>query len=136
MEYLRDAEKLCSFEHRAAIKAEAFPVVGVVAFAGAVEALAIEEVGAVDEVVLDAVADAAVDNTDEAVVVLEWNGDGLDCILPLALNVGADSGVEREIDGDLVAQLDQLRRECSHYVGEAACFGEGNTLRGGKDYMH
>ena len=100
------------------------------------EALAIEEIGAVDKVILNAVADTTVYDADESVVVLKWNGDGLDRILPLALNVGADAGVEREIDGNLVPELDEFRRQGSHHVGETARFCEGNTLRGGKDNMH
>lgn len=46
------------------------------------------------------------------------------------------TGIEGQVNADLVAKLDELLRQGSHHVGQSAGFGKGNTLRRGKNYMH
>ncbi len=78
VEDCRDAELLGGFNDGAAEQAKALPVVGIVAALGAVKLLAVKEFRAIDKVILHPVALAAVDDADEAVVVLERDGDGAD----------------------------------------------------------
>ena len=117
-------------------KGEALGVVGIVAGASSVKLLAVKEFGAIDEVELHAVAPAAVYDADEAVVVLEGDGDGGDGVGDFAGDVRTDARVERQIDGNVVAELCQLRRERADHVGEAAGLGERHALGGGKNDLH
>jgi len=85
----------------------ALPVVLVLAAGGAVEGLAVKELGAIDEVHLDAGVGAAVEDGGEAAVSEEGDGDVADGVVffgGLLLGIFADLAVVRDEDGDFVAE--------------------------------
>ena len=133
---VRNAQQLGRLKHRAAVQPKPLPVVRIIAFAGPVEPLPVKQVGAIHKVDLHALALAAVHDAHKAVVVLEGNGDGARRVLPLALKMRTHAGIQRQIDRHLVSQLDQLRRQSPHHVGQSAGLGERYALRSGKNNVH
>ena len=145
VEEVGDAEEFGGFEGGAAEEAEALGVVGVVA-AGewAIDAFTVEEVGAVDEVDLDAGVgaaggagrfEAAVEDAGEAVGGGERDGEAADEDGRFGGEFG-DLAVAREVDGDAVAEGGEGGGQGGEDVAEAAGSGPGSALRGGEDDVH
>ena len=135
VEDVGDAELLGGFEGGAAEESEALPVVEIVAGLGAVGKFAVEELRAVDEADLDSIVDSAVEDGDEAVVVLEGDGEAADEGLLLG-HALANLCVVGQIEGDFVAEAGDLTGQCADDVGESSGLDERNGFGGGEDYMH
>ena len=135
MEDVRDAELLGGFERRAAEESEALPVVEIFAGLGAVGRFAVEELRAIDEVELDSIVGSAVENGDEAVVVLEGDGEAADERLLFGYAL-ADLRVVGQIDGHAMAKAGDLAGQCADDVCQSSGFDVRNAFRGGEDDMH
>ncbi len=109
VKHVGHAELLGCLKHCAAVEAKTLGVVGVVAFASAVQLGPRKHLGAIYKVVLHAIALTAVHDSGEAVVMLKRNRDGADGALQLARNVLPHARIEGQIDRDFMAQLDEFR---------------------------
>ncbi len=135
MEDIGNLDHLRSFDDRAAKQAEAFRVVGVVAGGRSVEAFAIEQFGAIDEVCLHSRIYATVEDADEAVVGRERNGHARKNDRRVRHGLG-DLPVVRNKYADLVAKLGQGARKRAHHICQSARLSPRSTLRCRKYDMH
>ena len=136
MEDLGHSQQLGRLQHRAAKQPESLPIVGIIRCLGPIKSLPVEKLRAIHKVVLNTAPPAPVHDPRKPVVVLEWNGDRPRRILPLALDVRLHRSIQRQVDGNLVPQLHQLRPQRAHHVGQPAGLDKRNTLRSGKDNVH
>ena len=136
MEDLWHSKQLRRLQHRAAEQPKALPVVGIIRCLGPIKPLPVEELRAIHKVVPHPVPPAPVHDPRKPVGMLEWNGDRPRRILPLALDMRLHRRIQRQVDGNLVPQLHQLRPQCAHHVGQPAGLDKRNTLRSGKDNVH
>src|SRR5258705_13653383 len=135
MKDIGNLNHLRSFDDSAAKQPEAFRVVGVVAGGSTVEAFAIEQFGAVDEVRLHSRIDAAVEDADEAVVGRERNGHARKNDRRVRHGLG-DLPVVRNKYADLVAEFGQGTWKRAHHICQSAGLGPRSTLRCCKYDMH
>ena len=135
MEDIGNLDHLRSFDDRAAQQAETFRVVGVVAGGRGVEAFAIEQFGAVDEVCLHSRIDATIEDADEAVVGGERNGHARKNDWRVRHGLG-DLPVVRNKYADLVAESGQGTWKRAHHICQSAGLGPWSTLRCCKYDMH
>ncbi len=135
MEDIGNLDHLRSFNDCAAKQTEAFRVVGVVAGGRSVEAFAVEQFGAVDEVRLHSRIYATVEDANEAVVGRERNGHARKNDRGGRHGLG-DLPVVRNKYADLVAEFAQGTRKRAHHICQAARLSPWSTLRCCKYDMH
>ncbi len=133
---LRDADGLRGLNHRPAKEAESLSIVRIVSALGAIKFLPIKEFWRFDKVVLHAIAQAAINDSDKTVVIAEGDSERADDIFWIVLNELAHARVERNVDGNLVTEPDQLTRQRADHVGQPAGLGEGRALRSCESNLH
>ncbi len=116
MENIRHAKQLGGLKNRPRKQAEPLPVVGKFAVPGSIELESAKQLRAVHKIVLHAGALAAVHDAYETVVILEWDGDGADRVLPTLRETLARNLIEWQVYGYFVAQLHQFRGQSPHDV--------------------
>ena len=109
VENLRRAHNLRRLNHCPAEQPKALGIVAVIAALRAIKLLPVKQFRGFNKVVLHPITLAAINHSDEPVVVTERNGERTNCILRFSLQELAHARVERQINRDLVAQLCQLR---------------------------
>src|SRR5262249_41252709 len=129
VEDVRHAGNLGRLHYRSRIQREALGIVRVIAGGGAVQGLAVEELGAIDKIKLHAGVAAAIDHGAKAVLIVKGNGDA-----PQHDLAAGQPGlfIFRQVDGNGVAQCGERLGQSAHDIGKSASFGEGHALRRGK----
>src|ERR1700751_3848749 len=135
VEEVRNAKLLRRFDHCAAVKAEALPIVAVFASLHSVKPLAIEELRTVEEVELHAVANAAIQHGHEAVIAMEWNGDAGNGDATFR-HVLLHLAVVRQVHRHLMSPAREFARQCSDNIGQSACLREWHAFGGRIRNMH
>ena len=121
-----NAEDLGGLQYGAREQREALGIVVIVAQRGAVESIAVEVRGIVDEIELHSSTHTAVDYGTEAIPVIEGNRNAGD---DLARTIEPGLLVTRKKDGHLLSQVGECGRQGANHVRQPAGLGETARTR-------